>query len=96
MVAREGFVYEQKPLSVTRNVVICEGWSLVRVVVRQGFYCNSRIPKLVDSGSTAPIHSLLSPLLRGFAKVKKIRDHFGSGLGGSKSQSEKKSKIVPK
>ena len=40
MVAREGFVYEQKPLSVTRNVVVWEGWSLVRVVVRQGFYCN--------------------------------------------------------
>ena len=39
MVAREGFVYEQKPLSVTRNVVEWEGWSLVRVVVRQGFYC---------------------------------------------------------
>ena len=39
MVAREGFVYEQKPLSVTRNVVVFEGWSLVRVVVRQGFYC---------------------------------------------------------
>ena len=37
MVAREGFVYEQKPLSVTRNVVVREGWSLVRVVVRQGF-----------------------------------------------------------
>ena len=40
MVAREGFVYEQKPLSVTRNVVVWEGWSLVRVVVRQGFYCS--------------------------------------------------------
>ena len=39
MVAREGFVYEQKPLSVTRNVVVWEGWSLVRVVVRQGFCC---------------------------------------------------------
>ena len=39
MVAREGFVYEQKPLSVTQNVVVWEGWSLVRVVVRQGFYC---------------------------------------------------------
>ena len=39
MVAREGFVYKQKPLSVTRNVVVSEGWSLVRVVVRQGFYC---------------------------------------------------------
>ena len=43
MVAREGFVYEQKPLSVTRNVVVREGWSLVRVVVRQGFYCSSKI-----------------------------------------------------
>ena len=43
MVAREGFVYEQKPLSVTRNVVIWEGWSLVRVVVRQGFYCNTYV-----------------------------------------------------
>ena len=42
MVAREGFVYEQKPLSVTRNVVVREGWSLVRVVVRQGFYCISK------------------------------------------------------
>ena len=41
MVAREGFVYEQKPLSVTRNVVVREGWSLVRVVVRQGFYCSN-------------------------------------------------------
>ena len=41
MVAREGFVYEQKPLSVTRNVVVWEGWSLVRVVVRQGFYCTA-------------------------------------------------------
>ena len=41
MVAREGFVYEQKPLSVTQNVVVWEGWSLVRVVVRQGFYCNN-------------------------------------------------------
>ena len=41
MVAREGFIYEQKPLSVTRNVVVWEGWSLVRVVVRQGLYCNS-------------------------------------------------------
>ena len=40
MVAREGFVNEQKPLSVTRNVVVWEGWSLVRVVVRQGFYCS--------------------------------------------------------
>ena len=40
MVAREGFVYKQKALSVTRNVVVWEGWSLVRVVVRQGFYCN--------------------------------------------------------
>ena len=39
MVAREGFVYEQNAQSVTRNVVVCEGWSLVRVVVRQGFYC---------------------------------------------------------
>ena len=39
MVAREGFVYEQKPLSATRNVVVWEGWSLVRVVVRQGLYC---------------------------------------------------------
>ena len=39
MAAREGFIYEQKPLSVTRNVVVWEGWSLVRVVVRQGFYC---------------------------------------------------------
>ena len=39
MVTHEGFVYEQKPLSVTRNVVVWEGWSLVRVVVRQGFYC---------------------------------------------------------
>ena len=44
MVAREGFVYEQKPLSVTRNVVVWEGWSLVRVVVCQGFYC---IPNLI-------------------------------------------------
>ena len=42
MVAREGFVYEQKPLSVTRNVVVWEGWSLVRVVVRQGFYCTPK------------------------------------------------------
>ena len=41
LVAREGFVYEQKPLSVTRNVVVWEGWSLVRVVVRQGFYCTT-------------------------------------------------------
>ena len=40
MVARDGFVYEQKPLSVTWNVVVWEGWSLVRVVVRQGFYCS--------------------------------------------------------
>ena len=39
MVAREGFVYKQKALSVTRNVVVCEGWSLVRVVVRYRFYC---------------------------------------------------------
>ena len=39
MVAREGFVYTQKPLSVKRNVAVWEGWSLVRVVVRQGFYC---------------------------------------------------------
>ena len=31
--------YKQKTLSVTRNVVVYEGWSLVRVVVRQGFYC---------------------------------------------------------
>ena len=47
MVAREGFVYEQKPLSVTRNVVIWEGWSLVRVVVRQGFYCTTKIDEHV-------------------------------------------------
>ena len=39
MVAREGFVYTQNALSVTRNVVVWEGWSLVRVVVRQEFYC---------------------------------------------------------
>ena len=38
MVAREGFVYKQKALSVTRNVVVREGWSLVRVVVRHVFY----------------------------------------------------------
>ena len=44
MVAREGFVYEEKPLSITRNVVVWEGWSLVRVVVRQGFYCTGPIP----------------------------------------------------
>ena len=42
MVAREGFVYEQNAQSVTRNVVVWEGWSLVRVVVRQGFYCNNQ------------------------------------------------------
>ena len=41
MVAREGFVYTQNAVSVTRNVVVWEGWSLVRVVVRQGFYCNT-------------------------------------------------------
>ena len=41
MVACEGFVYKQNSLSVTRNVVVREGWSLVRVVVRQGFYCNT-------------------------------------------------------
>ena len=45
MVAREGFVYEQKPLSVTRNVVVWEGWSLVRVVVRQGFYCTAIVSR---------------------------------------------------
>ena len=39
MVTREGFVYTQNALSVTRNVVVWQGWSLVRVVVRQGFYC---------------------------------------------------------
>ena len=33
--------YKQKTLSVTRNVVVYEGWSLVRVVVRQGFYCTT-------------------------------------------------------
>ena len=43
MVAREGFVYTQNALSVTRNVVVWEGWSLVRVVVRQGFYCTTKI-----------------------------------------------------
>ena len=42
MVAREGFVYKQKALSVTRNLVVWEGWSLVRVVVRQGFYCTPK------------------------------------------------------
>ena len=42
MVAREGFVYEQKPLSVSRNVIV-SGWSLVRVVVRQGFYCSTSL-----------------------------------------------------
>ena len=55
MVAREGFVYEQNPLSVTRNVVVREGWSLVRVVVRQGFYCmfKNKIDKyLVKAGYT--------------------------------------------
>ena len=36
MVAREGFVYKQNAQSVTRNVVVWEGWSLLRVVVRQG------------------------------------------------------------
>ena len=41
MVAREGFVYKQNAQSVTRNVVVWEGWSLVRVVVRQGFYCTT-------------------------------------------------------
>ena len=39
MVARRGFVYKRKALSVTQNVVVWEGWSLVRVVIRQGFYC---------------------------------------------------------
>ena len=42
MVAREGFVYKQKALSATRNVVVYERdgrwwrWSF-----RQGFYCSS-------------------------------------------------------
>ena len=48
MVVREGFVYEQKPLSVTRNVVVWEGWSLVRVVVRQGFYCTGLVWQVAD------------------------------------------------
>ena len=39
MVAGQGS-YKQKTLSVTRNMVVKEGWSLVRVVVRQGFYCS--------------------------------------------------------
>ena len=48
MVAREGFVYKEKALSVTQNAVVWEGWSLVRVVVRQGFYCISRILNLIN------------------------------------------------
>ena len=32
--------YKQKTLSVTLNMVVYGGWSLVRVVVRQGFHCN--------------------------------------------------------
>ena len=54
MVAREGFVYEQKPLSVTRNVVVWEGWWLVRVVVRQGFYCTDNV--LESLPSSTPLH----------------------------------------
>ena len=54
MVAREGFVYEQNPLSVTRNVVVWEGWSLVRVVVRQGFYCIT-IVSSTSFQNTSPI-----------------------------------------
>ena len=60
MVTREGFVYEQKPLSVTRNVVVWEGWSLVRVVVRQGFYCISpsdALLQIVNTVSVVPLSS---------------------------------------
>ena len=39
MVAREGFVYKQNAL---------EGWSLVRVVVRQGFYCTILLSTAFD------------------------------------------------
>ena len=35
MVAGQGS-YKQKTLSVTRNMVVKEGWSLVRVVVDRG------------------------------------------------------------
>ena len=56
MVAREGFIYEQKPLSVTRYVVVWEGWSLVRVVVRQGFYCRPLMPTV-----STPIHHTEPP-----------------------------------
>ena len=59
MVAREGFVYEQKPLSVTQNVVVWEGWSLVRVVVRQGFYCSTWISGHCES-LTSPLTVSLS------------------------------------
>ena len=53
MVAREGFIYEQKPLSVTRYVVVWEGWSLVRMVVRQGFYCTIHSGLYMLAGASA-------------------------------------------
>ena len=43
MVTREGFVYEQKPLSVTRNVVVWEGWLFVRGSTVHLYYYSSPV-----------------------------------------------------
>ena len=73
MVAREGFVYEQKPLSVTRNVVVREGWSLVRVVVRQGFYCITIPETWVEVEKTTDYEMLQ------YQAFHKVRSHKKGG-----------------
>ena len=77
MVAREGFVYEQKPLSVTRNVVVWEGWSLVRVVVRQGFYCIIIDDKLSWKPHIQSVKSKLSSVLSIMYKASKLINTAG-------------------
>ena len=65
MVVSQGS-YKQKTLSVTRNVVVYEGWSLVRVVVRQGFYCIDKasvgIPNTNDIYYYEPSYILYRPM----------------------------------
>ena len=68
--------YKQKTLSVTQNMVVL--WSLVRVVVRQGFYCIAvRLTKWCISQTAA---MLFAPVHGGCYIISSVGIEYSCGL----------------
>ena len=97
MVAREGFVYEQKPLSVTRNVVVGEGGRSLGVLLKYLIICTLHLLRLSSDPNFHTFLGFFYPILEFPSFLCFYTRHFTTNIKKTQilEHSEFSTTIVP-